>query len=69
MIINNKSDFTNVFEELPIGSALDLIRAELHQKHKKYPKLNSKKTLINKKLINKKMKLTKSGKELLGVEK
>jgi len=66
MIINNNSDFTNVFEELPIGCALDMLRSELHQKHQKTPILNSRKSLIKRKLINKKSKLTNKGKVLLG---
>ena len=67
MYINNVDPtFTTVFEELPIGCALDILRADLHQKKKvKCSNLNSRKSLLKKKLITKKSRLTKKGKELV----
>ena len=64
MKLANKSH--KIFEELPIGSALDLLRADLCiVKKVKCTKLNSKKTLVNRKLLTEKNNLTKRGKELV----
>ena len=66
MPIRDNSKFKDVFEVLSPGSALDLLRVDLHQyRGKKCCGLNSKRSLVNRKLITESKRLTKKGKELV----